>query len=100
MCVRNTDTGVDWTRINSLSVTRHAGDIAEPTVCCCHFSYVLFEYHPLYVYILIIKCSITQTNLLANPVTATEVKGLIVNVPIPKILLPDLLFLVVHGVYG
>lgn len=37
-------------------------------------------------------------NLLANPVTATEVKGLIVNVPIPKILVPDLLFLIVHGV--
>ena len=53
-----------------------------------------------YVYILNIKCSKTQTNLLANPVTATEVKGLIVNVPIPKLLLPDLLFLVVRGVCG
>ena len=38
--------------------------------------------------------------LLADPVTATEVKGLIVNVPIPKILLLDLLVLVVYGVYG
>lgn len=60
VCVGYTGTGLDWTKINSLSTTRHAGDIAESTMCCCHFSLLYIIWIPLYlytyIYILNTKC--------------------------------------------